>query len=102
MTLPIDFRDSPAGASFSVRIHPHSSKTAITGTLGGALKVSVSAPPVDGRANEALIEYFSNLFNVPLAAVQILGGRSGRSKLIRIDKRSADELAAALELYFAV
>jgi uncharacterized protein len=96
----IPIRDSASGASFAVRVHPRAKKTAITGILGeGAgttLKVALAAPPVDGRANEALIEYFSDFFGVPRAAVSIVSGAQSRTKVLRVAGVSAAELAQML------
>ncbi len=97
--LPI--RDHPDGATFVVRVQPRATRTAITGVFGrgdtAALKLALAAPPVEGRANQALIEYFANLFRVPQSAVHLLAGAGGRSKVIRIAGRSAAELRSALQ-----
>lgn len=93
-TIPV--RDSLAGASFAVRVHPRAKRTTITGVFGEgdatALRVALAAPPVDGRANEALIEYFSDLFEVPRAAVSVITGAQSRSKVLRVTGRTAAEL----------
>ena len=102
MTLPVHIQNSDLGATFAVRIHPRASRTAITGTLAGALKLAVSAPPIEGRANEALVEFFSGLFRVPRSAVQIATGERGRNKVIRIAGRSASELELLLRDHFTV
>ena len=51
------------GISFAVKIHPRAKKNAITGQVGDALKVALTAPPVDGKANAACIEFFAKLFH---------------------------------------
>jgi uncharacterized protein len=92
----IPIRDSSEGASFAVRVHPRAKKTAITGVFGegpdAALKLALSAPPVDGRANEALIEFFAELFRVPRSAVSVVSGVQSRSKVLRVAGRTAAEL----------
>jgi uncharacterized protein len=102
MTFPIEVRDSQLGASFSDRIRPQAAKTSITGTHAGALKLSVSAPPVEDRANEALVEFFAELFQAPSSAIQILSGAHSRYKVIRIAGRSASEIQLALREHFRV
>ena len=57
----IPFRQTADGVTFAVKIHPRAKKNAITGEAGDALKLSVTAPPVEGRANEACIN-FSRVF----------------------------------------
>ncbi len=80
----IPIRDTPAGATFQVKVHPRASKNAITGAVGDALKLSLTAPPVEGRANEACIAYFAEFLNVPRSSVTIAAGETSRQKLIRI------------------
>ena len=97
----IPIRDSPHGATFAVRVQPRASKTRITGLLGSGadavLKIALAAPPVDGRANEALVDFVANLLEVPLAAVQVLSGAQSRNKLLRVTGMSAEAIAAVLD-----
>jgi len=72
------------GVSFAVKVHPRAKKNAITGELGDALKVSLTTPPVEGRANDACIEFFAKLLNVPRSSVTIASGQSSRNKFIRV------------------
>ena len=83
--------DTPAGATFAIKIHPRARKNAITGKLGDALKLSLTAPPVEGRANDACIEFLANLLKVPRSSVTIASGQSSRRKMIRVSGISADE-----------
>jgi uncharacterized protein len=96
----IPVRDSAQGASFAVKVHPRAKKTAITGTFGegadAAVKVALCAPPVEGRANEALIEFFAELCGVPRSAVSVLSGLQSRNKVIRIAGRTAAEIQPLL------
>jgi uncharacterized protein (TIGR00251 family) len=85
-------QDTPAGASFTVKIHPRARKDAITGELGDALKLSLTAPPVEGRANEACIEFLANLLKVPRSSVTIASGQTSRRKVIRVSGISAEEV----------
>jgi uncharacterized protein (TIGR00251 family) len=80
------------GVSFAVRVHPRAKKNAITGELGDALKVSLTTPPVEGRANRACIEFFAKLLNVPRSSVTIASGQTSRNKVIRVAGLSAEEL----------
>jgi uncharacterized protein (TIGR00251 family) len=76
--------------TFSVKVHPRAKKDAITGELGDALKLSLTAPPIDGRANQACIDFFAKLLKVPKSSVTIASGASGRSKVIRVAGVSAE------------
>jgi uncharacterized protein (TIGR00251 family) len=80
----IPIRDTPAGATFQVKVHPRARKNAITGVVGEALKLALTAPPVEGRANEAAIAYLAEFLNVPRSSVTIAAGEASRQKLIRI------------------
>ena len=74
--------DTPAGAVLSLRIVPRAAKNAIQGELGDALKIRLCAPPVDGAANAALIEFLSDAFSLPRARVQLLAGATSRNKRV--------------------
>jgi uncharacterized protein (TIGR00251 family) len=92
----IPINDTANGATFSVRLHPRARKNAITGTLGDALKISLTAPPVEGKANHACIEFLSDLLKLPRSSITIAAGQASRNKLIRIPGVSAAEVAARL------
>ena len=80
----IPIHDTPAGAMFQVRVHPRARKNAITGVVGDALKLSLTTPPVAGRANEACISFLAKLLNVARSSVTIAAGETSRQKLIRV------------------
>jgi len=94
----IAVHDTPAGVTFAVKVHPRAKKNAITGELGDALKLSVTAPPADGRANQACIEFFAKLLKVPHSSVTIASGQSSCKKVIRVRGVSADEVQKRLEI----
>jgi uncharacterized protein (TIGR00251 family) len=94
----IPVRDTSAGVAFAVKVQPRARKNAITGELGDAMKVSLTAPAVEGRANQACVEFFANLLEVPRSSVTIASGETSRNKVIRIAGLSADEVARRLGL----
>ncbi|HEY6308066.1 MAG TPA: DUF167 domain-containing protein [Candidatus Angelobacter sp.] len=77
-------RDTTGGVTFAVKVHPRARKNAITGAVGDALKLSLTAPPVEGRANQAVIEFFADLFEIPHASVTIASGATRHNKVVRI------------------
>ena len=91
----IPIHDTPAGAIFAVKV-PRAKKNAITGELGDALKVALTAPPVEGRANEACIEFFANLLDVPRSSITIASGETSRRKVIRVAGLSVEEVRTRL------
>jgi uncharacterized protein (TIGR00251 family) len=78
--------------SFKVRVVPRSSRSQITGEHDGALRVRIRAPPVEGAANEELIETLSKAFRVPRRAVEITGGHASKLKQVRITGTTASVL----------
>jgi len=97
MSDTVEFvRDVSDGCTLSVRVHPGAKNDAVTGLHAGALKIALSAPPVDGRANEALIAFVAEKVGLPKARVSLVGGASSRSKVLRITGRSAAEVRARL------
>jgi uncharacterized protein len=76
--------ESAKGVTFAVKVHPRARKNAITGTMGDAIKLALTAPPVEGRANHAVIEFFAELFEIPHSSVTIASGATSRNKVIRI------------------
>jgi uncharacterized protein (TIGR00251 family) len=85
----IAMKESGGSVSFAVKVQPRAKRNAITGTLGDALKLSLTAPPVEGRANHAVIEFFADFFEIPRTSVSIASGETSRNKLIRIAGVSA-------------
>jgi uncharacterized protein (TIGR00251 family) len=79
----------------SVRVIPRSSKNEITWE-GDALKVRLTAPPVDGAANEALLKLLAERLNLPKSALHIVHGATGRQKVLQIEGLTAEELAQKL------
>lgn len=83
----------PEGVVLTVRVTPRSSRSRIDGPRGDALKIRLDAPPVDGRANEALLEFLSDQLHVPRRDVVLLSGATGRTKRVLI--RGLDAARAA-------
>ena len=92
----IPVHDTPSGATFAVRVHPRAKKNAITGQVGEVFKVGLTAPPVDGKANQGCIDFFAKLLNVPRSSVTIAAGQTSRNKVIRVAGLSAEEVRRRL------
>ena len=88
--------DTATGATFIVKVHPRAKKNAITGAVGDAIKLALTAPPIDGRANAACIDFFAKFLNVPRSSISIAAGQSSRRKVIRVAGLSAHELGKRL------
>ena len=87
-----------SGVTFSVKVHPRARRNAITGEIGDALKLSLTAPPVEGRANEACIKFLANLLKVARSSVTIASGQTSRSKIVHVTGISAEEVRRRLSI----
>jgi uncharacterized protein (TIGR00251 family) len=74
----------PSGVRFGVRVQPRASRNEVSGIREGRLVVRVTAPPVDRAANEAVVRLLAEWLDVPRAAVRIVGGETGRTKVVEI------------------
>jgi hypothetical protein len=88
----IGYREEGGALVFAVRVAPRASKTEAAGEHGGALKVRVAAPPVEGAANEELTRFLAKSFGVPARAVEIVGGRASKTKVVRAEGAKAADL----------
>jgi uncharacterized protein len=80
----IEIVETKTGVTFKVRVALRASRDAIEGEYQGALKVRLTAPPVDDRANEALRRLLAERLNVPVSAVRIVAGVKSRTKRVEI------------------
>jgi uncharacterized protein (TIGR00251 family) len=98
-------RETATGVSLALRAQPGAKRTAITGVYGegdqAQIKVAVQAPPIEGRANEALVAFLSKTFGIPKSGVEILSGELSRSKVFHlrgVNRGRAEEIiSGALE-----
>ncbi len=88
--------DTPAGAVLSLRIVPRASKNIIQGEHGDALKIRLCAPPVDGAANAALIEFLAETCDLPRARIQLLSGQTSRIKRVLLSGCSSASVRSIL------
>lgn len=89
-------RPDGSGVVVTLHIQPGAKRTECVGTHGEALKIRLAAPPVDGKANAALIAWLARTLAVPKACVELVSGLSARAKRVRIDGVAAAAVRAAL------
>jgi uncharacterized protein (TIGR00251 family) len=83
--------DGKKGAALAVRVIPRSSRNEIAGILeDGTIKIRLTAPPVEGKANQALIEFLAEVLEVPRSEIEIVAGFKGREKLVSIIELDAE------------
>jgi len=80
----VDILEKNGAVVFSVRVQPRASRDAVGGEWQGSLKVRLTAPPVDDRANEACRRLLAEHLNIPVSAVRILSGERSRTKRMEV------------------
>jgi hypothetical protein len=90
-------RDSISQARIAVKVQPGASRDCLAGKAGAEWKITLTAPPVEGRANRACTEFLARLLGVPRSAVTIVRGETSRRKLIQIDGMLPGEVEGKLE-----
>ena len=93
----IPIHSDSKGATFAVKVHPRAKRNAVAGELGDALKLSLTAPPVEGKANQACIEFVAELLSTSKSSVSIAAGETSRQKVIRVSGLSAEQVRQRLE-----
>lgn len=93
----IDVQAGEESVRFNVRVQPRASHSEIAGEYNGTIKIRLSAPPVDGAANEALVELLAKRLGVAKRNVRIVGGLSSRNKTVEIMGVEADAIRRLVE-----
>ena len=79
----------------SVKVHPRARRSAVTGRLGDAWKLDLTAPPIEGKANEECVRFLAELVGVSRARVRIMTGLTSRTKLVEIEGVTEEEFSSA-------
>jgi uncharacterized protein (TIGR00251 family) len=82
--MSFTIHEKPEGLVFRIRVQPRSSKNQITGLYGDALKINLTAPPVDNAANKACGAFLAGLLSVAKSSVTIVSGHTGRNKQVMV------------------
>ncbi len=90
----IEFTETDGALIFTVRVVPRASESEIVGEFGGALKVRIASPPVDGAANIELVKLLAKTFGTAKSSVEIISGQTSKTKQIKI---SAENPGAVLQ-----
>lgn len=92
----IPIQESQGAITFAIKVQPRAKRDEVVGELGDALKISLTAPPVEGRANQACIRFLGEFLKVPRSSITIASGQNSRRKLIRIAGMTAAQFRARL------
>jgi len=84
------YRKTEQGWLIAVHAQPGAKKSAVAGLHGGALKIRIAAPPVEGKANAALVAFVAGALGLPRGAVSVVRGDSSREKLLLVAEPAAD------------
>ena len=87
--------DNTGAVLLKLRVHPGAKRSAFNGTFGDALKLDLQAPPVDGKANAALLKFLAEKFSLPKNAISLKSGECSRDKVIKITGASPESIIAA-------
>jgi uncharacterized protein len=92
-----EFQVQNESISFWLKVKPRSSRERLSLDAAGDLRLELNAPPAEGEANEACVQFFARGLRLPQACIAILSGHKSRRKLIRVTGRSAAETVAKIE-----
>ncbi|MFH2120919.1 MAG: DUF167 domain-containing protein [Pseudomonadota bacterium] len=92
----IPLRETETGVIFRIRVVPRASRSEVAGIHGNALKLRITAPPVEGKANEACIALLAELLGVKRTQVAIISGHASRTKTVAVEGVKAKEIAARI------
>jgi len=90
-------KETPDGVAFPVKVNPRSSRNEIVGESEGVLRIKLTAPPVEGAANKALIEFLSGKLNVAKSKITILTGETGRNKTVSVSGLNKEVILALFQ-----
>jgi uncharacterized protein len=88
----------PGGIAISLYVTPRASINKVVGAHDGAVKVALAAPPVEGAANKALVEFLARALDVPRSSVSLVSGHTSRRKVVRVLGIEAQEALRKLDL----
>lgn len=92
----IRIQQSGNSVTFTIKVHPKARRERISGVLGDMLKLEITAPPLEGKANDACVTFFSDFLKVPRSSVTIASGAASRLKVVRISGITAEQLRRRL------
>lgn len=84
------------GTRIAVRVQPRASRNRVEGVHGGRVKIRLTAPPVEGAANKALVAFLADVLDVPKRSIAIVQGHRGREKVVEVEGLAPQEVSARL------
>lgn len=84
------------GVKFKVRVQPRASRNQVVGWMADHLRIRLTAPPLEGEANDQLVSFLAQQLGVPRASIRLLAGRTSRSKVIEVKGLKVEDLTRSL------
>ena len=98
--MMVELRQRGDVVTFRVRVVPRASRNKIAGIHDGAVRIRLTAPPVEGAANDALIAFLSRVLHVAKRDIELVSGQTARNKVVSVTGLSAEEVEARLRSHF--
>ena len=92
----VEITEKDGAVTFRLRVQPRAARDEVAGEHNGAIKLRISAPPVEGRANDACRRLIAKLVGVSPSRVEIIAGESSKDKVIRVHNVTAERIRARL------
>jgi len=96
--MQMELKQVPGGVLLPVRVQPRASRDQVVGVQDAALKVRLTAPPVDGAANQALVKFLAKALGVSKGRLSLVSGQKSRHKLVRVEGLDPSQVAERLGL----
>ena len=94
--MMVDLRQRGEAVAFGVRVVPRASRNKIAGIQDGAVRIRLTAPPVEGAANEVLVAFLSSVLRVAKRDIELVSGQTSRNKVVSVSGLSPEEIEARL------
>ena len=91
------YRQTKEGVIISLHVLPNAPKSQIVGEHNGSLKIKIKAPPVDGKTNEAIVKFFSDVLGISKSKIEILKGDKSKEKSLQVKDLSLEQIQAKVE-----
>jgi uncharacterized protein len=91
------FTESRDGITFNVKVIPRAKRDEIVGVEGDAVKIRLNAPPVEGRANEALVKFLADVLKISRTQVELVRGETSRHKVVRVRSVPMDKIRTIMK-----
>ena len=90
--------DNSGAVLLKLRIHPGAKRSKVNGIFNDALKIDLQAPPVDGKANAALLKFLADLLGISRAAIELKSGECSRDKTVKISGKTCEQIISSLNI----